>query len=33
MITVHDIEKSLFDWAPQELAMSWDNVGQLVGEP
>ena len=33
MITVRDIEKALFDWAPQELAMSWDNVGQLVGEP
>ena len=33
MITVRDIEKSLFDWAPQELAMSWDNVGHLVGEP
>ena len=33
MITVRDIEKTLFDWAPQELAMSWDNVGHLVGEP
>ena len=33
MITVRDIEKALFDWAPQELAMSWDNVGHLVGEP
>ena len=33
MITVREIEKSLFDWAPQELAMSWDNVGHLVGEP
>ncbi len=33
MITVRDIEKSLFDWAPLELAASWDNVGHLVGEP
>ena len=33
MITVRDIEKALFDWAPQELAASWDNVGHLVGEP
>ena len=32
MITVRDIEKSLFEWAPQELAVSWDNVGHLVGE-
>ena len=33
MSTVRDIEKALFDWAPQELAASWDNVGHLVGEP
>ena len=33
MITVRDIEKRLFDWAPPELAVSWDNVGHLVGEP
>ncbi len=32
MITVQDVEKSLFDWAPKELAASWDNVGHLVGE-
>ena len=33
MSTVRGIEKALFDWAPQELAASWDNVGHLVGEP
>lgn len=33
MITVCDVEKKLFDWAPLELAVSWDNVGHLVGEP
>ena len=33
MTCVRDIEKSLFDWAPKELAISWDNVGHLVGEP
>ena len=32
MITVRDIEKFLFDWAPRELALSWDNVGLLVGD-
>lgn len=32
MTTVKDIEQKLFDWAPQELAASWDNVGHLVGE-
>lgn len=32
MITVKDIEQKLFDWAPQELAAAWDNVGHLVGE-
>ncbi len=31
MPTVHEIEKSLYDWAPRELAESWDNVGLLVG--
>ena len=31
MPTVHEIEQSLYDWAPQELAESWDNVGLLVG--
>ena len=33
MITVHDVEQTLFDWAPKELAAEWDNVGHLVGEP
>ena len=33
MITVRDVEQTLFHWAPQELATSWDNVGHLVGEP
>ena len=33
MITVRDVEQKLFDWAPLELAVSWDNVGHLVGEP
>ena len=32
MITVRDVEQSLFDWAPYELAASWDNVGHLIGE-
>ncbi len=32
-MTVRDIEKALFDWAPRELAEDWDNVGLLVGEP
>ncbi len=31
MPTVHEIEASLYDWAPRELAESWDNVGLLVG--
>ena len=31
MPTVHEIERSLYDWAPRELAESWDNVGLLVG--
>lgn len=33
MTTVHDIESRLFQWAPKDLAASWDNVGHLVGEP
>lgn len=33
MITVHDVEQALFQWAPKELAATWDNVGHLVGEP
>lgn len=31
MPTVHEIEQALYDWAPRELAMDWDNVGLLVG--
>ena len=33
MITVQQVEQSLFDWAPRYLAESWDNVGHLVGDP
>ena len=33
MPTVREIEQSLFDFAPKELAMDWDNVGLLVGDP
>lgn len=33
MPTVHEIEQSLFDWAPKELAADWDNVGHLLGSP
>ena len=32
MITVRDVEKYLYSWAPRELAESWDNVGLLVGD-
>ena len=31
MPSVHEIERSLYDWAPRELAEDWDNVGLLVG--
>lgn len=33
MPTVRDIEAFLYRFAPKELAMDWDNVGQLVGDP
>lgn len=33
MPTVHDIERAIFAAAPKELAMQWDNVGHLVGNP
>ena len=33
MITVQQVEQRLFDWAPRQLAESWDNVGHLVGDP
>lgn len=29
---VKDVEKFLYQWAPRELAESWDNVGHLVGD-
>jgi len=33
LITVQQVEQKLFDWAPRQLAESWDNVGHLVGDP
>ena len=33
MITVRDVESTLYNWAPSNLAASWDNVGLLVGAP
>jgi len=33
MPTVREIEESLFELAPRERAMDWDNVGLLVGGP
>lgn len=33
MITVRDVESTLYNWAPSGLAVSWDNVGLLVGAP
>lgn len=33
MTTVQQVEQKLFDWAPRQLAESWDNVGHLVGDP
>lgn len=33
MPTVHEIERILYEWAPRELAMEWDNVGHLLGDP
>ncbi len=33
MSTVREIEQMLFAWAPRELAMGYDNVGLLVGDP
>ena len=32
MTRVCDIERFLYDWAPRDLAMPWDNVGLLVGD-
>lgn len=33
MPTVQEIEQALFTLAPKEGAMSWDNVGHLLGDP
>lgn len=33
MPTVREIEQRLFELAPREGAMGWDNVGQLLGDP
>ena len=33
MITVRDVESTLYNWAPSGLAASWDNGGLLVGAP
>ena len=33
MPTVHEIESALLGLAPRELAMDWDNVGLLLGDP
>ena len=33
MTTALDIERSLYGWAPRDLAAEWDNVGLLVGDP
>ena len=33
MPTVRQVEEALYALAPRELAMGWDNVGLLVGDP
>lgn len=33
MPTVREIEQALFELAPREGTMDWDNVGHLVGDP
>ena len=33
MPTVREIEQALYSWAPKDTAFSWDNVGQLLGDP
>lgn len=33
MTTAHDIEQALFALAPRDLALDWDNVGLLAGDP
>ena len=32
-IKIREIENYLFQFAPKELAMDWDNVGLLIGDP
>ena len=33
MPTVRELEGAIFEAAPRELAMEWDNVGHLLGDP
>ena len=33
MPTVREIEQALFELAPGEAAMEWDNVGHRLGDP
>lgn len=33
MATLRDFETAIYELAPRELAMEWDNVGLLVGRP
>ena len=33
MPTVREIEAYLYEFAPKELAVEWDNVGHLLGDP
>ena len=33
MATLREVEQAIFELAPKELAMDWDNVGLLVGRP
>ncbi len=33
MPTVREVEQALFELAPGEAAMEWDNVGHLLGDP
>ena len=33
MPTVRDIEEALYHLAPRHLAVEWDNVGHLLGDP
>ena len=33
MPTVREVEAALFELAPRERTMDWDNVGHLLGDP